>query len=98
MNYWQNETVTNSSNNELSFLIPHCPVVLVLDTSHSMWGQGLIDLRNSLKAFYHSVSNELFQEAQIDIETIRMGENFGIMESFTPKSTIFPVVIPVIFA
>ena len=87
MNYWQNETVTNSSNYELSFLIPHCPVVLVLDTSHSMWGQGLIDLRNSLEAFYRSVGNELFQEAQIDIETIRMGENFGIMESFTPIAT-----------
>ena len=84
MNYWQDENLTSTSNNELSFLIPHCPVVLVLDTSHSMWGQGLIDLKNSLEAFYRSVGNELFQEAQIDIETIRMGENFGIMESFTP--------------
>lgn len=84
MNYWQEDVSVPTVNNELSLIVPHCPVVLVLDTSHSMWGQGLIDLKNSLHAFYHSVGQEVFQEAQIDIETIRMGENFGIMESFTP--------------
>ena len=84
MNYWQDEVSAPVVNNELSLIVPHCPVVLVLDTSHSMWGQGLVDLKNSLKEFYHSINKETFLEAQVDIETIRMGENFGIMESFTP--------------
>ena len=84
MNYWQDDVSASVVNNELSLIVPHCPVVLVLDTSHSMWGQGLIDLKNSLTAFYRTVGQEVFQEAQIDIETIRMGENFGVMEAFTP--------------
>ena len=84
MNYWQDEVSAPVVSNELSLIVPHCPVVLVLDTSHSMWGQGLVDLKNALIAFYRSVGEEVFQEAQIDIETIRMGENFGVMESFTP--------------
>ena len=95
MNYWQENLYTEAVGNELSFVIPHCPVVLVLDTSHSMWGQGLVDLKNSLKAFYHSLNQEIFQEAEIDIETIRMGENFGIMEEFTPiaNSTLLNTAI-----
>lgn len=84
MNYWQDDVSAPVVNNELSLVVPHCPVVLVLDTSHSMWGQGLVDLKNSLTAFYRTVGQEVFQEAQIDIETIRMGENFGVMEAFTP--------------
>lgn len=80
MNY--NDEMTK--NFELANLIPHCPVVLVLDTSHSMWGQGLIDLKEALKSFCASVNDTAFPEAQIDLETIRMGENFGVMESFIP--------------
>lgn len=69
---------------ELANLIPHCPLVLVLDTSHSMWGQGLIDLKAALRTFNRTIRDSAFQEAEIDMETIRMGENFGIMEAFTP--------------
>lgn len=71
-------------NDEYSLVVPHCPVVLVLDMSHSMWGQGLVDLKNSLAAFYQGACKELFKEAQIDIEAIRMGESYGVMEDFTP--------------
>jgi len=65
-------------------LVPHCPVVMVLDTSHSMWGKGLSDLKQSLNEFSRIMCQETFQDAMIDVETIRMGENFGVMEAFTP--------------
>ena len=78
----------NEENNYESYdivnVIPHCPVVMVLDTSHSMWGQGLTDLKHSLNEFDRIMCQETFPDALIDIETIRMGENFGVLEAFTP--------------
>ena len=35
--------------------LPHCPIILVLDTSHSMWGKGLSDMVSSLKVFYQTL-------------------------------------------
>ena len=72
-----------SNTYDITNLIPHCPVIMVLDTSHSMWGQGLSDLKQSLQEFSRILCQETFQDALIDIETIRMGENFGILEPFT---------------
>lgn len=78
----------NEENNyecyDLVNLVPHCPVVMVLDTSHSMWGKGLSDLKQSLNEFSRIMCQETFQDAMIDVETIRMGENFGVLEAFTP--------------
>ena len=75
---------TNYECYDLVNVIPHCPVIMVLDTSHSMWGQGLADLKRSLNEFGRIMCQETFQDALIDIETIRMGENFGVLEAFTP--------------
>lgn len=66
-----------------AFAIPHCQVMLVLDTSHSMWGQGLADLQNSLQAFFRTISQENFPNAEIDIAAVSMGENLGMLEEFT---------------
>ena len=35
--------------------IPHCPVMIVLDTSHSMWGRGMQDQQDALKAFHKTL-------------------------------------------
>lgn len=82
------QTMINEENNyecyDLVNLVPHCPVVMVLDTSHSMWGKGLSDLKQSLNEFSRIMCQETFQDAMIDVETIRMGENFGVLEAFTP--------------
>ena len=75
---------TNYECCDLVNLVPHCPVVMVLDTSHSMWGRGLSDLKQSLNEFSRVMCQETFQDAMIDVETIRMGENFGVLEAFTP--------------
>ena len=76
-----------------AFAIPHCQVMLVLDTSHSMWGQGLADLQNSLQAFFRTISQENFPNAEIDIAAVSMGENLGMLEEFTPfAASTLPLV------
>ena len=62
--------------------VPHCPVMLVLDTSHSMWGQGLADMKASLKTFYQTITNVQFLNAQVDISATSMGDNLCILEEF----------------
>ena len=74
------------SNNEFAIAnkIPHCPVILVLDTSHSMWGKGLSDLKQSLQLFLSKLATESDYSEFIDIAAVSMGDNFGMIEEFTP--------------
>ena len=53
----ENVNEMNDGMFELTNAMPHCPVILVLDTSHSMWGQGLTDMMASLKAFYKTIAD-----------------------------------------
>lgn len=71
-------------NDEIAQIIPHCAVILVVDTSHSMWGKGLRDLRQSFQTFYATLLNEGFLNAMIDIAAVSMGDNLGMLEEFTP--------------
>ena len=64
--------------------MPHCAVMLVLDTSHSMWGKGLSDMMASLDAFYDTLRCEQFSNAQIDIAAVSLGDRLGMLEEFTP--------------
>ena len=74
----------NENQFDLTNAIPHCLVVLVLDTSHSMWGQGLTDMMTSVHAFCETIAKVQFQNAQVDIAAVSMGDNLGMLEDFTP--------------
>lgn len=75
----------------LSRILPHCPVMLVLDMSHSMWGRGLMDLKQSIPQFYGTLRNEIISEAKIDIASVSMGDNLKMLEDFTDlQSSILP--------
>lgn len=67
----------------LANLLPHCPVILVLDTSHSMWGKGLCDLNDSIQMFYQTIRREQFPNSKIDIAAVSMGDRLGMLEEFT---------------
>ena len=82
MNENTNKTYTGTF--DLTNTMPHCPVILVLDTSHSMWGQGLTDMMTSLKAFYKTITDVQFLNAQVDIAAVSMGDNLCMLEEFTP--------------
>ena len=76
---------------ELTAVIPHCPVMLVLDTSHSMWGKGLLDMKNSLIAFYNTLDEVSFSSSLIDIAAVSMGDRLGMIEEFTPfENSLLP--------
>lgn len=62
----------------LENLLPHCPVILVLDTSHSMWGEGLRDLNDSIQMFYQTIRREQFPNSRIDIAAVSMGDPGGV--------------------
>ncbi len=78
------EQIMNEMETALSPAVPHCPVMVVLDTSHSMWGQGMTDQQNALQAFCKSISGQEFAGAQIDIAAVSMGSNLRMLEEFTP--------------
>ncbi len=65
-------------------IIPHCLIILILDTSHSMWGKGLRDLKHALQAFYKTIEMNGIIETVVDIAAISMGDNLTMLEDFTP--------------
>lgn len=65
-------------------IIPHCLIMLVLDTSHSMWGKGLRDLKHSLRAFFKSIELNGILCSIVDIAAVSMGDNLTMLEEFTP--------------
>ena len=83
-NYRFNDYAEKTDCFALAQIVPHCPVILVLDTSHSMWGKGLADLKQSLQTFYRTLQNEEFLHSEIDIASVSMGDNLGMLEEFTP--------------
>ena len=64
--------------------IPHCPVMLILDTSHSMWGRGMLDQQDALRAFHKTLSALEFQDSKIEIAAIGMGDDLRVLQPFTP--------------
>lgn len=68
----------------LASIIPHCLIILVLDTSHSMWGKGLHDLKHSLQAFYKTIGMNGMINTVVDIAAVSMGDNLTMLEDFTP--------------
>lgn len=70
--------------------IPHCPVMLVLDTSHSMWGRGMLDQQDALKAFHKTLCAHEFADSRIEIAAVGMGDDLRVLQPFTPlaESTV----------
>lgn len=70
--------------------IPHGPVMLVLDTSHSMWGRGMQDQQDALRAFHKSLCALEFSDSRIEIAAVGMGDDLRILQPFTPlaESTV----------
>ncbi|MBP5544013.1 MAG: VWA domain-containing protein [Kiritimatiellae bacterium] len=64
--------------------IPHCPVMLVLDTSHSMWGQGMQDQQAALRTFHKTLGALEFPDSRIEIAAVGMGDNLKVLQPFTP--------------
>lgn len=97
MNELMNETMENSMMNEtmngkrydeemfdLTNVMPHCPVMLVLDTSHSMWGRGMQDLARAVGDFFRTIESAELPDSMIDIAGVSMGDNLCMLDEFRP--------------
>ena len=97
MNGMMNETMEDSMMNEtmngkryeeemfdLTNVMPHCPVMLVLDTSHSMWGRGMQDLACAVRDFFRTIESAELPDPMIDIAGVSMGDNLGMLDEFRP--------------
>ena len=75
--------------------IPHCPVMIVLDTSHSMWGRGMQDQQDALRAFHKTLGALEFSDSRIEIAAVGMGENLRVLQPFAPlaESTVATMAI-----
>ncbi len=96
---WQNNSFTAEEcrGEKIYFpgrnLLPRCAVMLVLDTSHSMWGEGLKDMMASLQVFYATLKQEQMMNAPMDIASVSMGENLRMLEEFTPiEQSVLPTM------
>lgn len=70
-----------------------CPIILVLDTSHTMWGKGQLETANFLQTFYGELAKKSRLSNAIDIAAVSMGDNLGMLEEFTPfKNSSLPRV------
>lgn len=63
--------------------LPRCAVMLVLDTSHSMYrGTALADLTRSVRAFCGVLGRETFAGASVEVAAVSMGDNLGLIAPF----------------
>lgn len=65
--------------------LPRCAVMLVLDTSHSMYrGTALADLTRSVRAFCGVLGRQSFAGSTVEIAAVSMGDNLGLIAPFAP--------------
>ena len=89
-NYKKAYTMINN-NPRYNTATYRCPVILVLDTSHTMWGKGLDDTANFLQIFFGELSKKRELSRVIDIAAVSMGANLKMLEEFTPlKNSSLP--------
>ena len=74
-----------ASMNALVPIMPRCPVMLVLDTSHSMYrGTALVDLHRSMRAFIEMLGKNVFKGATVDVAAVGMGDDLRLLDDFRP--------------
>ena len=79
------ELVEEAPANALVPTMPHCAVVLVLDTSHSMYrGTALADLHRSVRAFLGAIGEHAFRGASVDVAAVGMGDDLRVLDDFQP--------------
>ena len=93
--HYKTRIQTMNEENLPALPIPHCPVVIVLDTSHSMWGRGMQDQQDALKAFHKTLGALGFDDSRIEIAAVGMGDDLRLLQSFRPlaESTVATAAI-----
>ena len=83
MNDYAEETTLDVTNPA-----PRCPVVLLLDTSGSMNGDAIEELRGGLMQFLRETSDDETASMSVELEVITFGGNAEIAAAFAPVNVI----------
>ncbi len=67
---------------------PRCPVVLLLDTSGSMSGAPIEELREGLRQFLRETSDDETASMSVELEVITFGGTANIVAPFAPVSDV----------
>ena len=67
---------------------PRCPVILMLDTSGSMSGAPLRELREGLTQFLRETSNDETASMSVELEVITFGGDAEIVAPFAPVDVV----------
>ena len=67
---------------------PRCPVVLLLDTSGSMWGNAINELNAGLKQFIQETANDEAASMSVELEVITFDSYANVVMPFTPISDV----------
>ena len=63
---------------------PRCPVMLMLDTSGSMYGEPIEELRQGLAQFLDETSRDEAASRSVELEVITFDDNAKVILPFTP--------------
>ena len=83
MNDYAEETTLDVTNPA-----PRCPVMLLLDTSGSMSGDPVEELREGLKQFLRETSDDETASMSVELEIITFGGEAAIVSPFAPVNVI----------
>ena len=83
MNDYTEETALDVTNPA-----PRCPVILMLDTSGSMAGTPLRELKDGLNQFLRETSDDETASMSVELEVITFGGNAGIAAPFAPVNVV----------
>jgi len=69
---------------------PHCPTILVLDTSASMSGNKIAELNEGLQILTEELKEDDLAEKRIDLAVISFGKGVELIRPFTGISKFIP--------
>lgn len=79
----------NELNNlDVSNPAPRCPVVLLLDTSSSMYGAPIDELNEGLKQFLRETADDEAASRSVELEVITFDSDANVAMPFTPISDV----------
>ena len=80
----RNNTMRNYHNLDISNPAPRCPVMLLLDTSSSMYGEPINELRDGVRQFLDETSNDEAASRSVELEVITFADSARVVLPFTP--------------
>ncbi len=84
MNHYEPKAMRNYNNLDMDNPAPRCPVILLLDTSSSMYGEPINELNRALKQFIKETAEDEAAGRSVELEVINFDSKAHVAMPFTP--------------